>query len=450
MGTQPRFFALQQLPPTASPMEEMGAESQNLPPCRPSPLDLVLVKGPARRRSRLARDLKSGLLGREPTRPGGGPGWGFTRIDSVGRDCWGPRPGGGVTLQCFIRGNPVDDATCISASVFSYAELEEKLKRIPPGSDVVMLSTKMFEVVETLVSGLRGMVQQHDLFSDLLRTADYMKAFASQRRDSEDKLRLRLEEAKASLSTAREDNEALRAELAEAKSQEETLDARLLEVEDEKALLRGREELEADYQKQVDDMYFFGYRCCMKKHGIKRNSAIRMDASFLTSFAQSKFLPNSAFASSCFPASVRIVGNPISVGMIASIPYARAKSVFPVGRPGVFRTEISEGDAIKLWTIVGYNGLGDSEATNDVFPKEFGDDIFVFDASICFSFHPFTKVIRGNKLPHPSSWWANNILANGPYTLETVLQNDCHIPPRAFQLTHTGPLNDLGTEGRDL
>ena len=32
-----------------------------------------------------------------------------------------------------------------------------------------------------------------------------------------------------------------------------------------------REELEADYQKQVDEMYFFGYRCCMKKHGIKRD-----------------------------------------------------------------------------------------------------------------------------------------------------------------------------------
>ena len=55
-----------------------------------------------------------------------------------------------------------------------------------------------------------------------------MKVFASQRRNSEDKLRLRLEEAEASLSTAREDNEALRAELAEVKSREETLDARLL------------------------------------------------------------------------------------------------------------------------------------------------------------------------------------------------------------------------------
>lgn len=28
------------------------------------------------------------------------------------------------------------------------------------------------------------------------------------------------------------------------------------------------EELEDEYQKQVDDMIFFGYRCCMKKHGI--------------------------------------------------------------------------------------------------------------------------------------------------------------------------------------
>ena len=152
------------------------------------------------------------------------------------------------------------------------------------------------------------MTQQHDLFTDLLRTSDYMKAFASQRKNSENQLRLRLEEAEASLSTARGDNEALRADLAEAKSREESMDARLHEVEDEMARLRGevrqlrteasiekkqkeelqlrlsaqkeelegefaakREELEADYQKQVDYMLFFGYRCCMKKHGIKRD-----------------------------------------------------------------------------------------------------------------------------------------------------------------------------------
>ena len=152
------------------------------------------------------------------------------------------------------------------------------------------------------------MVQQHNLFTDLLRTVDYIKVFASQCRNSEDKVRLRLEEAEASLSTVRGENEALRADLAEAKSREESMEARLHEAEDEMARLRGevrqlrteasiekkqkedlqlrltaqkeklerefaaeREELEADYQKQVDDTFLFGYRCCMKKNGIKRD-----------------------------------------------------------------------------------------------------------------------------------------------------------------------------------
>ena len=29
-----------------------------------------------------------------------------------------------------------------------------------------------------------------------------------------------------------------------------------------------KKELETEYQRQVDEMYFFGYRCCMKKNGI--------------------------------------------------------------------------------------------------------------------------------------------------------------------------------------
>ena len=110
------------------------------------------------------------------------------------------------------------------------------------------------------------------------------------------------------MSTARGENEALRADLAEAKSREESMEARLHEAEDEMAPLRGevrqlwteasiekkqkedlqlrltaqkeelerefaaeREELEADYKKQVDDTFIFGYRCCMKKNGIKRD-----------------------------------------------------------------------------------------------------------------------------------------------------------------------------------
>ena len=71
------------------------------------------------------------------------------------------------------------------------------------------------------MNGLRDMAQQHDLFTDLLRTTDYMKAFAAWHKDTEDQLRLRLGEAEASLSTARGENEALRADLAEAKIRED-------------------------------------------------------------------------------------------------------------------------------------------------------------------------------------------------------------------------------------
>ena len=152
------------------------------------------------------------------------------------------------------------------------------------------------------------MVKQHDLFSDLLRTNDYMKIFASRHKESGNQLRLRLEEAKASLSTIRKDNEALRVDLAEAKGREESTADRLHEAANEMDRLRGevrhlrteisiekkqredlqlrlvaqkeelerefaaeREELEAEYQKQVDDTFIFGYRCCMKKNGIKRD-----------------------------------------------------------------------------------------------------------------------------------------------------------------------------------
>ena len=152
------------------------------------------------------------------------------------------------------------------------------------------------------------MAKQHDLFFDLLRTTDYMKIFASRHKESGNQLRLRLEEAKASLSTIRKDNEALRVDLAEAKGREESSIARLHEAEDEIARLKGEvrhlrtevsiikkqredlqlrlvaqkeelerefavesEELEAEYQKQVDDTFIFGYRCCMKKNGIKRD-----------------------------------------------------------------------------------------------------------------------------------------------------------------------------------
>ena len=83
------------------------------------------------------------------------------------------------------------------------------------------------------------MANQYDLFTDLLRTIDYMKAFATRHKDIEDHLRLRLVEVEASISTVRGENEALWADLADAKVREESMDARLHEAEDEMARLRG-------------------------------------------------------------------------------------------------------------------------------------------------------------------------------------------------------------------
>ena len=57
------------------------------------------------------------------------------------------------------------------------------------------------------MSGIRDMVQQRDLFSDLLRISDHMKAFVSQLMSGEEELRSRLEQAKASLSAARRASE---------------------------------------------------------------------------------------------------------------------------------------------------------------------------------------------------------------------------------------------------
>lgn len=48
-----------------------------------------------------------------------------------------------------------------------------------------------------------------------------------------------------------------------------SLAAQKKEMEELQAgLLTQKKELETEYQRQVDEMYFFGYRCCMKKNGI--------------------------------------------------------------------------------------------------------------------------------------------------------------------------------------
>ena len=58
--------------------------------------------------------------------------------------------------------------------------------------------------------------------------------------------------------------------------------------------------------------------------------------------------------------------------------------------------------------------------------------------------------IFGHMPPRLSSLLANSILANELYVPEIVLSNDSRIFLHATQLTHTEPLNALGTEGKVL
>ena len=162
-------------------MEETGAERQGLPHCEPSSLALVPVKGLAEGRSRPTRDLKSGISGRlhdrlletievscsstqeghsersqtkiaekNPTVPVLVPNEVSPKEIQPALNNGGPDPGEESRHNASLGESPVDDAACTSASPFSYAELGEMLKQIPPGSDVALPSAKMFEAAETV------------------------------------------------------------------------------------------------------------------------------------------------------------------------------------------------------------------------------------------------------------------------------------------------------------
>ena len=168
-------------PLMATPMKEMGTENQSLPSVGPSLPALPPVKGPTSRRPSSARNLKSGLIGRlqdrfqetlevscssvqddhqdgsetetateTPTVPMMAPDEGMPGETHPAANEGAPDPEEDLLSNTSSGGDPVDYVACISAGSFSYAELEEKLRQIPPGSTTAMPSAKMFEVVETV------------------------------------------------------------------------------------------------------------------------------------------------------------------------------------------------------------------------------------------------------------------------------------------------------------
>ncbi|RVW64964.1 hypothetical protein CK203_041858 [Vitis vinifera] len=139
----------------ATLMEEAGAESQSQPSDDPDRLALVLVKGPPSKRPLGAQSevrthrAASRSSARDRTVPVMVP-------DEVAPGETHPAP-------------------------FSYAELEDKLKQFPAAHLTSCLSQDVRDGGNAGEWSPRH-GQQHDLFSDLLRTTDYMKIFASRQR----------------------------------------------------------------------------------------------------------------------------------------------------------------------------------------------------------------------------------------------------------------------------
>ncbi|RVW12554.1 hypothetical protein CK203_008917 [Vitis vinifera] len=76
---------------------------------------------------------------------------------------WGPDSGTRVTFCSSSEEESADDAA--PASPFSYAELEVKLKQITPDWKAIKPSAKMFDMIETLVRGLRSISTTRSFYS---------------------------------------------------------------------------------------------------------------------------------------------------------------------------------------------------------------------------------------------------------------------------------------------
>lgn len=167
------------VPPATTLVEEPGAERSSLPPCESNSLAFVPVEGPIKGRSHPPCDLTTGLNGRLQLRLYEtievnclsareehleGNQTEIAREDPSGtvliqdddssgdvhpvRDEMDPTPRGKPCINDSTKGDFANGASHISAGPPSCAELEEMLRQIPPGSDVDLPSTKMFESAE--------------------------------------------------------------------------------------------------------------------------------------------------------------------------------------------------------------------------------------------------------------------------------------------------------------
>ena len=156
----------------------------------------------------------------------------------------------------------------------------------------------IFLLLPQVIARVRNLMRQCTQQFYWLEAAKTMRVYiAHNMKDSED-LHVRLEMEKSEVTIARklteegvdllkrveEEKEATQAKAHRLVEKNETMEVGKKKAEGETGRLSQeleelwtrfaiqKEELEAEYQKQVDNMFFYGYHYCMKKHGIAQDT----------------------------------------------------------------------------------------------------------------------------------------------------------------------------------
>ena len=141
-------------------------------------------------------------------------------------------------------------------------------------------------------------MRQRALLFERLEVAEALRAFITHRVGSGEELYIKLEQVEGDLAAAQKvivegvealklvevEKESVHAEADWLREEGKTTKAKCKEVEQENTQLKKKleelwagftdqkKELEEEFQKQVDEMFFYGYRCCMKKNDITQDT----------------------------------------------------------------------------------------------------------------------------------------------------------------------------------
>ncbi|KAJ9684965.1 hypothetical protein PVL29_017119 [Vitis rotundifolia] len=137
----------------------------------------------------------------------------------------------------------------ISAQL-SFGTPKSTISRIQPIQD-----NTTQETAEVVVVGVRNLMRQRALLFEQLEALRQAKG--------------KKEMARAEANRLKEGGKTVEAKCKEVKQENDLLKK---ELEDLRASFASQKELEEEYQKQVYEMFFYGYQCCMKKNDITQDT----------------------------------------------------------------------------------------------------------------------------------------------------------------------------------